>query len=61
MQLINQDSAVRSINVGGAEYSGDADGVVTITDPVHIAAAQAHGFIEHDGIPVLDQPHEAGE
>lgn len=54
-------TGVKSINVAGTEYTADADGLVNITDPVHIDAAKANDFTEHDGIPVLDQPHVTGE
>lgn len=42
---LNCPEGVKSINVGGTEYTA-VDGVVEIGDPIHVAAAQGDGFVE---------------
>lgn len=41
-----------SINIGAEEYTADKDGFVSISDPVHIAAALANGCTEGKPAPV---------
>ncbi len=55
MRLIAPTGASPSINVAGVEYSPDASGAVTITDPTHVAAAEATGFTVAPDVPVLHE------
>lgn len=47
--------ACTAINIAGREYSPDADGTVTITDPEHIELAVREGFAE---VPATQNPEE---
>jgi hypothetical protein len=58
MRFIASQGDSPSINVAGIEYSPDASGAVTITDPVHVAAAEANGFTIAPDVPLLTDTHE---
>jgi hypothetical protein len=60
MKLTSKPGDCPSINVAGTEYSPDASGAVEIVNPVHIAAAKKHGFVEVE-VPAATEIQTEGE
>ncbi|MBV8061457.1 MAG: hypothetical protein JO253_08060 [Alphaproteobacteria bacterium] len=53
---LKSPSGQQSINIGGVEYTADADGCVDIQEPRHIEVAIVNGFTMLNAIPITPTP-----
>lgn len=54
MQSPSED--IKSINIGGTEYTADDKGAIRVNDPAHIYAAQQDGWTAIHGVVASSAP-----